>query len=77
MKDQFVDWIFKNEKGEMDEKIEAKTGIEVGKSVEAPLLDSDLVEGHQQLRVKAFGKNGENDESFYSSDYSNTVVMDW
>ncbi len=68
---------FKNEKGEMDEKIEAKTGIEVGKSVEAPLLDSDLVEGHQQLRVKAFGKNGENDESFYSSDYSNTVVMDW
>lgn len=66
--------MFQNENGESSEKIEAKSAVEV---VEVSLLRAGLSKGRHQFKVIAFGKNGEDDESFIASDYSNTYVMDW
>ena len=65
--------------GVKSEKIEVTPDIKVGanmkKMLENAYKGDALLSGYNSLKVKAFGKNGVNDESFYSSEYSEPVTM--
>lgn len=70
--------MFDTGNGERSEKIMVTPDIKAGEDdMYAPLdkawVNGVKLSGYNEFRVKAFGKDGENDESFYSSKFSEIV----
>lgn len=71
--------MFDNGNGERSEKIMVTPDIKAGEddmsvSLYNAWINGSKLSGYKELRVKAFGKDGETDESFYSSKFSETVT---
>lgn len=68
---------FDNGNGERSDKIMVTPDIKPGANMKALLgnawINGSAISGTHELKIKAFGKDGVKDESFYSSEFSNTV----
>lgn len=75
-----VPLMFTDANGTRSEKIMVTPDIKPGVDDMRALLDNARIDGERlsgyyELKVKAFGKDGTDDESFYSSGYSETVEV--
>ncbi len=70
---------FEMQGGEKSEKIMVTNDINVGDNMDVLLfnawLNGERLTGYHELKVKAFGKDGVDDESFYSSGDSESVEI--
>ena len=69
------------ENGQMTEKIMVTPDIKVGAEMQALIpkayLNGRPFSGSTDMKIRAFGKDGIEDESFYSSGYSNSILVSY